>query len=402
MAGVGEGRGKSDAQLCQSLLDLYDVADTVFNTILNRVKSEQEKLNNLTARITEREAQVAAIAGTKEAITLFSSAKYLQVPTEQADFVPLFGGKQSEFPIATVSIDAGQHQDGEGGTLELFRFFSETNHEYWPRETQSAEGLGRFPEDTKSVADAMLFNSLELPYHLYRVVDNLAGADVVVGEEEPKHKPPPLAAPPQSVLAGDTLSTSGIQEYGFRPMLGEVPSFVLPSTLPNLPMVADISWNGSSRRSHSIPLIAPSVGHYRTASFGDSSAEGTPTKSDTRSLDSSTRGFEDFVALPPSNLSLPQPPVPISIESGAFPVDARPVLLSKSEASQTPGSSRLPTILTKSKNPEAVPSPFTQATQTVPVLPSPPPPPPASTATTAISSTAYSNKTSHNFKLREA
>jgi hypothetical protein len=126
-------------------------------------------------------------------------------------------------------------------------------------------------------------------------------------------------------------STSGVQEYGFRPMLGEVPSFSLPSTLPNLPMVADISWNGkftasgllilklyvrvfrwllkkgrclsewysrdniidtlccmtgSSRQSHSIPLIAPSVGHYRTTSFGDSSAEGTPTKSDTRSLDS--------------------------------------------------------------------------------------------------------------------
>lgn len=27
-------------------------------------------------------------------------------------------------------------------------------------------------------------------------------------------------------------------------MLGEVPSFVLPGTLPDLPMVADISWNG--------------------------------------------------------------------------------------------------------------------------------------------------------------
>lgn len=28
------------------------------------------------------------------------------------------------------------------------------------------EGLGRFPKNIKSVADAMLFNSLELPYHL--------------------------------------------------------------------------------------------------------------------------------------------------------------------------------------------------------------------------------------------
>ena len=36
----------------------------------------------------------------------------------------------------------------------------------------------------------------------------------------------------------------GVEEYGFRPTLGEVPSFRLPSTLPNLPMVADISWSG--------------------------------------------------------------------------------------------------------------------------------------------------------------
>lgn len=38
----------------------------------------------------------------------------------------------------------------------------------------------------------------------------------------------------------------GVEEYGFRPTLGEVPSFRLPSTLPNLPMVADISWSGKT------------------------------------------------------------------------------------------------------------------------------------------------------------
>ena len=41
---------------------------------------------------------------------------------------------------------------------------------------------------------------------------------------------------------------------------------------------------GSSHRFDSMS-IAPSAGHRRTASFGDSSAVGTPTKSDTASLD---------------------------------------------------------------------------------------------------------------------
>lgn len=41
---------------------------------------------------------------------------------------------------------------------------------------------------------------------------------------------------------------------------------------------------GSSRRFDSMS-IAPSAGHRRTASVGDGSAVGTPTKSDTASLD---------------------------------------------------------------------------------------------------------------------
>jgi hypothetical protein len=80
----------------------------------------------------------------------------------------------------------------------------------------------------------------------YRLVDNLAGAELPVGEEESKDKVAPLPAPPQSVLAGDAMPLSGGDEYGFRPTLGEVPSFSLPSTLPNLPMVAEISWSGTS------------------------------------------------------------------------------------------------------------------------------------------------------------
>lgn len=44
----------------------------------------------------------------------------------------------------------------------------------------------------------------------------------------------------------DVQPLSGGDEYGFRPTLGEVPSFSLPSTLPNLPMVAEISWSGTS------------------------------------------------------------------------------------------------------------------------------------------------------------
>ncbi len=46
----------------------------------------------------------------------------------------------------------------------------------------------------------------------YRLVDNLAGAELPVGEEESKDKVAPLPAPPQSVLAGDAM-VSGLMSW---------------------------------------------------------------------------------------------------------------------------------------------------------------------------------------------
>lgn len=44
----------------------------------------------------------------------------------------------------------------------------------------------------------------------------------------------------------------GLVEYGYKPVLGDVPEFNLPSVLPDLPMVADISWNSAD-----VPGFAP-------------------------------------------------------------------------------------------------------------------------------------------------
>jgi hypothetical protein len=41
-------------------------------------------------------------------------------------------------------------------------------------------------------------------------------------------------------------------EYGYKPVLGDVPEFNLPSVLPDLTMVADINWNSAN-----LPEFAP-------------------------------------------------------------------------------------------------------------------------------------------------
>ncbi|CAM6029183.1 unnamed protein product [Sphagnum balticum] len=374
-------------KICQTLLELHDAADSIFNVITTRVGLEHQRLHELSTRIQATQAKVEALSGTKRATKLYASAKYPKIPPDAIDFTPLFGGNgdghRRELPAATLCLNLGHGKlDEEEGTLELFRFFSETNHEYWPREHRPSEGIGSVPSGTKSVADVMLFNTTELPYHRYRLVDNLAGAELPVGEEESKDKVAPLPAPPQSVLAGDAMPLSGGDEYGFRPTLGEVPSFSLPSTLPNLPMVAEISWSGSEHQLDSNPSIAPSAGHRRTGSFGGSSAVGTPTRSDTLSVDGSVRGFEEVVSPGPPfvhGATTVLPPLITPTAEAAIPslggADQAPGVDRKEKAIQPSSFSPPPPPSHTQPQKSLTPPPPAPIQKPVSLLPPPPPPP---------------------------
>ncbi|KAG6554661.1 hypothetical protein Mapa_003679 [Marchantia paleacea] len=251
--------------LGESLLQLEDVADKIFTSITDRVRSQHQQLRGLSSRIQTAQARVEAISGTKRATCVFSSAKYPEINPSSTDYIPISQKRRDEYHIpstVTISLNTGQWQNGEEGTLELFQFFSETSHEHWLKDHKRKEGIGKVPSRVKSVADVILFNSTELPYHKYRIVDTLAGADQPVDEEEVVEvKRVDLPAPPQSVLGGDDTPRQGAEEYGFRPVLRQVPTFSLPSMLPDLPMVADLSWSGATGDYDQLPSIAPSAVH---------------------------------------------------------------------------------------------------------------------------------------------
>ncbi|KAL3696922.1 hypothetical protein R1sor_010998 [Riccia sorocarpa] len=249
--------------LSESLLQLEDAADKIFTSISDRVQLQHRQLKGLSTRIQAAQAKVDAISGSKRATTIFSSAKYPEIDASLTDFTPVSQRKGDEHskPInVTISLNTGQWQSGEEGTLELFQFFSETSHEHWLKDHKRKEGIGTVPPRVKSVADVVLFNSTELPFHNYRIVDNLAGAEQPVDEEPVEPKGLTLPAAPQSVLGGDeTPRLRGSEEYGFRPVLRQVPAFSLPSVLPHLPMVADLRWSGSTGDYDQLPSIAPSA-----------------------------------------------------------------------------------------------------------------------------------------------
>lgn len=257
-------RGLDDrkyGQLCQSLLDLELAAENIFTTITNRVSLEHHRLEALKGRIQVVQTQVNFITGTNRAITVFSSSKYPAIPTAEQDFIPLFGGKvgesYSEFPSSMISLSSGQSQNGGEGTSELYRFFTETSCESW-LDVPEQKGIGSLPPNLRSVVDALLFNTVELPYFKYQIIDNLLVSEKLSVQEralEPIILPPP----PQSVLDCSAVRSAGSEDFGFRPVLGQVPSFTLPSVLPDLPMIAEISWSGLNFGIESLPSIAPSA-----------------------------------------------------------------------------------------------------------------------------------------------
>ncbi|KAJ7545298.1 hypothetical protein O6H91_09G113900 [Diphasiastrum complanatum] len=279
------------------------------------VSTEHGRLNNLTSRIRLAKDKITAISGTNRATTIVSSAKYPSVAVEELDFMPIFPG-----PLKVkLSMNHGGLQDAEEGTIELFRFFSETSHEYMLDVLKEKAGIEGVSSVVKSVADMLLFNSTELPYSKYRLVDNLEDAGQPTKENECSSNIIVLPPPPQSILQSGTQSTSGVEEYGFRPVLRQVPSFSLPSSLPHLSMVAEINWKGSEYRDDNLSSIAPSAVYSGSSAYPLKLASGDADKSEITSRKGSEESFpcddlknkgSEPPPLPPPPPPPPPPPLP--------------------------------------------------------------------------------------------
>ena len=173
----------------------------------------------------------------------------------------------------------------------------------------SQEGLGRLPEHLPSISSLLLFNSGENPYKKYHSLDNLAVSTKAskIKEENKKGK---LAEAPKTFTEQDLLPSVGTIEYGYRPTLGEVPELHLPSVLPNLPNVADISWS----LNLDLPSIAPSNPHMNSSTTMDlpSIDAPTPPPPTAISTSTSTSNNSNYNATANANNGPPPPPPPSS------------------------------------------------------------------------------------------
>jgi hypothetical protein len=277
------------SQSLDQLEHLGRVVDDLFGRVAARVGAERGRLEALARRLGDSQAKVQKLYGSSRATTVLSSAKFpgpdearARRPMLAVDHPAQAQASAAAQPVPEPRRGFGSIADvphgptpledmdpllaGEEDAL-LFQDVREVD----PTRAEAAahhEGLGRLPDDdddqgrpaVASVASLLLFNTRENPYKVYSSFNNLEGwwtgraaLDSTTGTAGAKAKKE-LVAAPDTVLHGDMLPTQQKTAYGYRPVLEGLPTLNLPSTLPNLANVADISWSaGQGMRS-----IAPS------------------------------------------------------------------------------------------------------------------------------------------------
>eukprot|EP00268_Persea_americana_P051786 TRINITY_DN5744_c0_g1_i15.p1 TRINITY_DN5744_c0_g1~~TRINITY_DN5744_c0_g1_i15.p1 ORF type:complete len:242 (+),score=42.59 TRINITY_DN5744_c0_g1_i15:1570-2295(+) len=181
-------------QLHQSLLHLQESADRIFDTISDRTAKEQEKLMDLSMRIRNAKGKVDAISGSKKSVTVWSCARYPSNVNVE-DFHSLFGYDDGAtgvgFPVAKLSLNGGLNREfGDDGTLDLYKFFSETTCEFLPMEVCLEKGdLSKRAAFAKNIAETPKFSNSSFLMEDHIAMDSL---------QDPKNQA--LPPPPPSLL----------------------------------------------------------------------------------------------------------------------------------------------------------------------------------------------------------
>ncbi|ELR14860.1 WH2 motif domain containing protein [Acanthamoeba castellanii str. Neff] len=237
-------------QIFDALEGLESVVEDVFGRIKNRVSHEKSRIDAISSRIDTAKAKVARVAGSTKAIAVHSSARY-PAPKQLEEYHPLY------IDVPRVPPKHPKHRLPEAPQMPILSlrdplgddpFLPESTHLRRSEKSEDLrEGLGRLPTELESISSLLLFNTQDNPYKKYVSLDNLAGKEVAAPVQDKKS----LADAP-TTLGTDDLPHVGLVEYGYKPVLGDVPEFNLPSVLPDLTMVADINWNSAD-----LPEFAP-------------------------------------------------------------------------------------------------------------------------------------------------
>lgn len=301
-------------QSFDALKHVDKIINDVFTRLQDKIKYERERLSGITGRVQAARQKVELISQNESKVTtIFSSAKFPAVK-ELPDFERVCG-KKAENPAADLQItkpprrkDDSRPKESNVDTKKLLhevissRVSSHADHDQEEDTQTQKEGLGRLPAYLPSVSSALLFNSDENLYKKYQSINNLEGVGGIDKEQEDEE----LAAAPHTLLEGTNLPVFGGLQFEYKPDIGEVPTFDLPTNLP-LGKLADINFGGGTDFGSIAPSLAelPSLPTLPALSFS------APESAVQPSLDQ-TGGA-------PAARSAPPPPASTSSTSAAPP-----------------------------------------------------------------------------------
>lgn len=256
---------ESYLQLFDALANLQAISDEVFGRISARVREERSRVESINMRLAGAASRVQQVrtAMASRATRVHSPAKY---PHETLHtYKPIHPVAEIRSVVrSTAAARALLREVPHAGPLvrdtEFHALVAEAPQSALDQRAaqvqQGLEGLGRLPSQVASVSSLLLFNTASNPYKKYVSLDNLAVGPE--GPEAPPEESKALSAAPKTVAEGEVLPEGELEQWTYRPVLGQVPEFNLPASLPNLPMVAqDLLYTATS--SQDLPAIAPSL-----------------------------------------------------------------------------------------------------------------------------------------------
>eukprot|EP01096_Ripella_sp_DP13-Kostka_P008620 TRINITY_DN3213_c0_g1_i1.p1 TRINITY_DN3213_c0_g1~~TRINITY_DN3213_c0_g1_i1.p1 ORF type:complete len:504 (+),score=229.16 TRINITY_DN3213_c0_g1_i1:71-1513(+) len=310
-------------QICDALESLNQTIEGVFGSITERVRAEQNKVNELSNRLNNAKAKIQHISTAFcNKATLVHSPNKFPTLSRPLHYKPIFSSHQQQqptyskyrledLPFTTSTTLRDPIQD------VIIRTETVSVDERQEK-TQDWEGLGRLPAQLPSVSSLVLFNTSENPYNLYVTIDNLMGTEYEAHEKDEAVLP----EAPSTLLEGEALQSLGLVEYSYRPSLSDLPTFNLPDTLPELGMVAgDVSF-----LSLDLPTIAPSAHPHMLPTY-DPAADFLPppppavTPSQSQSVPPPPPAVGG-----PSSSSSSLPPPPAQPTGGSAPPPPPPML----------------------------------------------------------------------------
>lgn len=234
-------------QAANALNCLQSTITNIFDRIDKRISKNNDKINELSSRVTSASQKIQSLSGTKKAIKIFSPAKFpsshvlknIELTFNDAEEIDSTPNILKNHEI-TSRIDTGPVNIQD---KLLFFHFRSAKNKSTAVEVSGQRGLGEIPSNSKSINSLLLFGTAENVYGARKGSDEMSR---VQRNRNKGAKKTDVGTGRGLIIEPAPLSLSNRQKGAekrqqglfYTPKLNEAPTIDLPADLPDLPGIA--------------------------------------------------------------------------------------------------------------------------------------------------------------------